>query len=309
MYCIGWNALGELLNDGIDYGAGLSGQGLTSGFCSVHLQDVRGYAHNVLIVSEPGLVKRKSGFLKARHKLRRGFSTPPLKEHLAGERRDAAAGVLDELLIRLGKRTDYWTFLRVSLTSHQCESVASAAGLLVGHASRRCLRGRKGPGSIGLLPEHKGNRQTQTGGCRKRSMIHQIANSASKRVSPVRFLYEMAFQQLRLPLMTSEAVLTELFHLVGGNRRETEAAWKFLRSGAVELMAMADSELADVHALMSSYRDRPMDFADATLVHLAKRESLATVFTVDYSDFETYRIEGKRRFRVVPMKRPLRRSE
>jgi predicted nucleic acid-binding protein len=118
-----------------------------------------------------------------------------------------------------------------------------------------------------------------------------------------------AFQQLRLPLITSEAVLTELFHLVGGNRRETEAAWKFLRSGAVALMAMADSELPDVHALMSRYWDRPMDFADATLVHLAKRESLATVFTVDYSDFETYRIEGKRRFRVVPVKRPRTRGE
>jgi uncharacterized protein len=113
-----------------------------------------------------------------------------------------------------------------------------------------------------------------------------------------------AFQQLRLPLITSEAVLTELFHLVGDNRRETEAAWKFLRSGAVTMMAIGDSELPDVHELMSRYWDRPMDFADATLVHLASRESLATVFTVDYSDFETYRIEGRRRFRILPMKRP-----
>jgi predicted nucleic acid-binding protein len=111
-----------------------------------------------------------------------------------------------------------------------------------------------------------------------------------------------AFKQLRLPLITSEGVLTELFHLVGGNRRETEAAWRFLRSGAVELMAIEDSELPDLHALMSRYWDRPMDFADATLVHLAKRESLATIFTVDYSDFETYRIAG-RRFRVLPMRR------
>jgi predicted nucleic acid-binding protein len=116
--------------------------------------------------------------------------------------------------------------------------------------------------------------------------------------------YVDAFQHLRLPLITSEAVLTELFHLVGGNRRETEAAWKFLRSGAVALVAIGDLELHDVHALMSRYWDRPMDFADATLVHLAKRESLATVFTVDHSDFETYRIEGRRRFRVLPMKRP-----
>ena len=47
-----------------------------------------------------------------------------------------------------------------------------------------------------------------------------------------------------------------------------------------------------------------MDFADATLVYLAKREGLPTVFTVDHADFETYRIEGRRRFRVVPPRRP-----
>ena len=56
--------------------------------------------------------------------------------------------------------------------------------------------------------------------------------------------------------------------------------------------------------LMLRYRDRPMDFADATLVHLARRESLATIFTIDHDDFETYRIEGRRRFRIVPDRRP-----
>ena len=43
-----------------------------------------------------------------------------------------------------------------------------------------------------------------------------------------------------------------------------------------------------------------MDFTDATLVHLAKRERVTAVFTVDHADFNTYRIEGHRRFRVLP---------
>jgi predicted nucleic acid-binding protein len=47
-----------------------------------------------------------------------------------------------------------------------------------------------------------------------------------------------------------------------------------------------------------------MDFADATLVYLAKRESLSVILTVDHEDFATYRIEGKRQFRVFPRKRP-----
>ena len=36
-----------------------------------------------------------------------------------------------------------------------------------------------------------------------------------------------------------------------------------------------------------------MDFADATLVQLARRESLSTVFTIDHDAYETYRIEGQ----------------
>lgn len=113
-----------------------------------------------------------------------------------------------------------------------------------------------------------------------------------------------AFQQLRLPLLTSEAVLTELFHLVGDQRTEVEAAWKFVRSGALVLGALENAELPHVHALMSRYWDRPMDFADATLVYLARRESLSVILTVDHADFATYRIEGKRQFRVLPRKQP-----
>jgi predicted nucleic acid-binding protein len=113
-----------------------------------------------------------------------------------------------------------------------------------------------------------------------------------------------AFRQLRLPLLTSEAVLTELFHLVGDSRAEMESAWKFVFSGAIVVATIDDAELRHMHALMSRYWDRPMDFADATLVHLAKRESLSVILTVDQSDFSTYRIEGKRQFRILPIERP-----
>ena len=108
-----------------------------------------------------------------------------------------------------------------------------------------------------------------------------------------------SFRGLRLPLMTSEAVLTELLHLVGDTPYEVEAAWRLLRSGAVVLAPIGDHELDAIRTLMSRYADRPMDFADATLVYLAHREGLSTVFTVDHDDFETYRIEGRRRFRIL----------
>jgi uncharacterized protein len=113
-----------------------------------------------------------------------------------------------------------------------------------------------------------------------------------------------AFRQLRLPLLTSEAVLTEVFHLLGDTRNEMEAGWKFVRSGALALGTIEDAELSHLHGLMSRYWDRPMDFADATLVYLARRESLSIILTVDQADLATYRIEGKRQFRVLPSKQP-----
>ena len=43
------------------------------------------------------------------------------------------------------------------------------------------------------------------------------------------------FPTLRLPLVTTTAVLTELFHLLGDTPREADAAWGFVGSGALTL--------------------------------------------------------------------------
>ena len=105
---------------------------------------------------------------------------------------------------------------------------------------------------------------------------------------------------LQLPLPTTSAVLTELFHLVGDSPKEFDVAAGFVRSGAITLLPIGDEDLPDILTLMHKYRDRPMDYADATLVHLAQREAITTIFTVDHDDFETYRIGGRRRFRILP---------
>ena len=109
-----------------------------------------------------------------------------------------------------------------------------------------------------------------------------------------------AFVDLRLPLVTSTAVLTELFHLVGDSRRETEVTWEFVGAGFLWVAPLSNRDLPNLLALMRRYHDRPMDFADATLVHIAERESVSTIFTVDHDDFETYRIGGRKRFRILP---------
>jgi len=100
-----------------------------------------------------------------------------------------------------------------------------------------------------------------------------------------------------VPLATSAAVLAEVFHLLDAH--EVEPAWRFLTSGIVTLQPIDDADAPDLRRLMLKYADRPMDFADATLVRLAEREGLTTIVTVD-RDFEIYRIGGRKAFRVLP---------
>jgi predicted nucleic acid-binding protein len=63
---------------------------------------------------------------------------------------------------------------------------------------------------------------------------------------------------------------------------------------------MQDSDLPELQSLMVQYADRPMDFADATLVQLAARERLTTILTIDHHGFQTYRLPGRKKFTILP---------
>jgi hypothetical protein len=109
-----------------------------------------------------------------------------------------------------------------------------------------------------------------------------------------------ALRSVRLPLLTTSAVLTELFHLISRDFSGVERAWGLLDSGAITLASIGDGDLAPVRTLMLRYKDRPMDFADATLVHVANREGIRVIISIDHNDFETYRLTGNRKFMVLP---------
>lgn len=106
--------------------------------------------------------------------------------------------------------------------------------------------------------------------------------------------------EVRSPAITTLAVLAELFHLARKRLRTDRGAWALLKSGHVTLAAINPSDLPDIEALMIRYADRPMDFADATLVHVAARENIAAILTIDHDDFETYRFGRNRKFRILP---------
>jgi predicted nucleic acid-binding protein len=108
-----------------------------------------------------------------------------------------------------------------------------------------------------------------------------------------------AYDQVRLPLATTSAVLAETFYFTI-KRNLMPRTWEFIRAAPIVIAPITNEELPSLEALMHRYADRPMDFADATLVHVAEREGLNTILTIDHDDFETYRIGRNAKFRILP---------
>jgi|SRR5450432_182804 predicted nucleic acid-binding protein len=109
-----------------------------------------------------------------------------------------------------------------------------------------------------------------------------------------------SFRLASFPLLTTEAVMTEVFHLAIRDFGRIEPAWELFNSASITLASLTDADLPDIRTLMSQYDDHPMDFADATLVHVANRESISLILTIDHNDFETYRLAGNKKFTVRP---------
>lgn len=108
------------------------------------------------------------------------------------------------------------------------------------------------------------------------------------------------FERWEGPVVSTEAVLTEATHLLGRVRGGRRACVDFILAGGAVLMPPSLAALRRQGELLDQYADLPMDYADASLVVLAEELETDLVFTTDRHDFRIYRIQGRKRFRVVP---------
>ena len=95
---------------------------------------------------------------------------------------------------------------------------------------------------------------------------------------------------IKKPLATTLPVLTETFHILQPASAGALRLMDFVAAGGLRVLAIDDKVLARSFELMARYADMPMDFADASLVSLAERRGVRTIFTIDRNDFAAYRI-------------------
>jgi hypothetical protein len=101
---------------------------------------------------------------------------------------------------------------------------------------------------------------------------------------------QTALQEIRDPLCTTVAVLTEVLHLLAPGSHGAARLRDFVRRGGVTVWFMDDAALQRAFQLMNRYADNPMDLADASLVVAAETLGARKIFTLDRDDFSSYRV-------------------
>ena len=108
-----------------------------------------------------------------------------------------------------------------------------------------------------------------------------------------------AIRQLPLPLLSVEAVLSELTFLLRRNRKDMVHALRLVEEGVVALVPMYPDEGPRLLELMQRYANVPMSFADACLVRLSELFPQAPLLTFD-RDFQIYRRNQHEPLPLVP---------
>ena len=109
-----------------------------------------------------------------------------------------------------------------------------------------------------------------------------------------------ALERLSVPLLTCWPVITEAAYLLRKRPESLTRLFDGFANGFFAILPLDASDLAAIAATMHRYEDTGLQLADASLVHLAQREGIRTVFTTDRRDFSIIRLKRNRSLRLIP---------
>ena len=107
-------------------------------------------------------------------------------------------------------------------------------------------------------------------------------------------------RHIRGPLATCWPVITEAAWLL---RAYPQAIRKLLSSfhgRPFELVPLGETDLPGIAAILAKYEGLGIQLADASLVHLANREGIESIFTLDRRDFGVLRLAHGKKLRLIP---------
>lgn len=106
-------------------------------------------------------------------------------------------------------------------------------------------------------------------------------------------------QQVRPPMLTSEAVLTEAAYFIREDAMDVEPLFQLLERDSLRVDFDLSTRWPRVRTLMARYDQ--MDLADASIVAMSELHKRCQVLTIDRKDFSFYRRNDRQ---VIPFIAP-----
>lgn len=106
--------------------------------------------------------------------------------------------------------------------------------------------------------------------------------------------------ELPHPFLTTWPVIAEAAWLLRKTPRGVSALLKMVSEGLLECYPLDAAAATWIDDLLNKYSDQELQLADASLLYVAEKEQLDTVFTIDRRDFLPVRLSGNRSLKLLP---------
>ncbi|MDR3703885.1 MAG: PIN domain-containing protein [Candidatus Sulfopaludibacter sp.] len=107
-------------------------------------------------------------------------------------------------------------------------------------------------------------------------------------------------RSIRGPLLTCWPVITEAAWLLRAYPEAIRRLLASFRGRPFDVLPLDETDLPAIAAILAKYARLGIQLADASLVHLANREQVESIFTLDRRDFGVLRLAHGKKMRLIP---------
>ncbi|MCH8044383.1 MAG: PIN domain-containing protein [Planctomycetes bacterium] len=101
-------------------------------------------------------------------------------------------------------------------------------------------------------------------------------------------------------LLTCWPAITEAAYLLRSSPTGVQMLLSRIERGLLDILPLTSDDIASIARILDGYRDQGFDFADGCLMHLAEREGIDYIFTLDRRHFSVFRKQNGDALTLLP---------
>ncbi len=95
-------------------------------------------------------------------------------------------------------------------------------------------------------------------------------------------------------------VIVETAYMLRKRPMQRDDFLQTVRQGNLTILSLRAHDLEPVQEILAKYHDHSIDLADACLLHLADREEISTILTINHRHFAMFRKANGEALRLLP---------